>query len=103
MQELINLAGKARGDLVSLRGIYRADQVGGPHQFWQTTPCRDKERFMLKFYDQRFSSHNKSARCAKARPAVSTTRRPPGTAKHTGMEDRNNGAQFKLCLECIGF
>src|SRR5436190_12683052 len=77
------------------------DQVGGPHQFWQTTPSRDKERFMLKFYDQQFPSHNKSARCAKARPAVSTMRRPPGTAKHRGMEDRNNEAQLKLCLECI--
>src|SRR6266404_3162625 len=66
-------------------------------------PCRDKERFMANFYDQRFPSHNKSARCAKVRPAVSTMRRPPGTAKHTGMEDRNNEAQFKLCLECIEF
>ena len=80
MQELINLAGKVRGNLVSRRGIYRVDQVGGPHQFWQTTSSRDKERFMLKFYDQQFPSHNKSARCAKARPAVSTMRKPPGAA-----------------------
>ncbi|SRR6266576_326348 len=44
------------------------DQVGGPHQFCQTTARRYKERFMPNFYDQRFPSHNKSeavARCAR--------------------------------------
>src|SRR5882762_7252016 len=93
MQELINLPGKVRGNLVSPYGIYQVDipvsnvrcgtnscinsmqaenekrpgkttsdtftndldQVGGPHQLWQTTACRDKERFMPNFYDQRFS------------------------------------------------
>jgi len=30
------------------------DQVGGPHQFWRTTACRDKEPFMSNFMTNDF-------------------------------------------------
>ena len=140
MQELINLAGKVRGNLVLLHGIYRvdipvsnvrcgtnsclnsmqaenekcsgestsevsandADQVGGPRQFWQTTRVVTKNDSCLSFMTNDFR-RTTSQLAVPRRPAVSTMRRPPGAAKHTGREDRNNEAQFKLCLECIGF
>src|SRR5437660_10335209 len=55
------------------------------------------------FMTNDFPSHNKSAGCGEVHRRFRQMRRPLGTAKHTGMEDRNNEARFKLCLECIGF
>ena len=98
---------KCSGESTSEVSANDADQVGGPRQFWQTTRVVTKNDSCLSFMTNDFR-RTTSQLAVPRRPAVSTMRRPPGAAKHTGREDRNNSLDSGICslrirLGCKGW